>query len=211
MNNNLDAEFKTISTHVFTRIINYEPLLEGEWSKSLFVYVMNYITDNYPIELNALTILNDHIHAIVTTPNDCIILPEVMQVAKSMFTREYNKSCRRIGPLWNNRYGRRHFEMSRNPELYALISLWYCAYNPVRKGYVQKPGDYEYDTINHYLIPDYKGILPITRHKAYMALHEDENKRIENFLLYEEKFKNSFLMKSKILDRKFDINPYLTI
>ncbi|MBN1501685.1 MAG: transposase [Spirochaetes bacterium] len=200
-----------ISTHVFTRILNFEQCLAGDWPKSLFVSMMWYITENYPIELNALTILDDHVHMIFTTPNDDQILPEAMKVAKSMFTRHYNKTIRRIGPLWNNRYGRKYFEQSKNPDLYALISLWYCAYNPVRKGYVSKPGMYEYDTINHYIIPDYQGILPVTRHKTYMDLHEDENERISEFLKYEEKFKNTLLLKSRILDCQFDINPKLTL
>ncbi|MBN1501366.1 MAG: transposase [Spirochaetes bacterium] len=188
---NIDSE--KITSHVYSRCINGSSFLENSWYKNMLIDIFCYAKKKIPFELHALTILDNHFHALITTANDAKILPDIMFKIKKKFTVNYNKSNNRIGTLWNERYGRKYVETADNPETYLLSLLWYLAFNPIRKNYTDVPGKYKFDSINYYLINNYHDNMPISMHNYYLSLSKNPEERIKIFKEYGEKYKYLFL------------------
>ncbi len=188
---NIDRD--RITSHVYSRCINGNSLMENYWYKQMLTDIFLQIKKKINFELHALTILDNHFHAIITTPNNDEILPDIMFRIKRNFAINYNKVNNLRGPFWNERYGRKHIELADDPEKYLLTLLWYLAYNPIRKNYTDSAGKYKFDTINYYLNENYKKNLPISLHETYLALSDNSAERIKLFKEYEDNYKHLLL------------------
>jgi len=96
------------------------------------------------IHLHAAVIMPDHVHLLFTAQRDAegwtFALPEILRAIKGSSARSINQLIGRIGPLWQDE----SFDhvLRGNESLRETIE--YIRQNPVRKGLVDKPEDYQW-------------------------------------------------------------------
>jgi REP-associated tyrosine transposase len=100
--------------------------------------------DGKTIHLHAAVIMPDHVHLLFTAQRDAegwtFALPEILRAIKGSSARSINKLIGRIGRLWQDE----SFDhvLRGNESLRETIE--YIRQNPVRKGLVDKPEDYQW-------------------------------------------------------------------
>jgi REP element-mobilizing transposase RayT len=96
------------------------------------------------IRLHAVVIMPDHVHLLFTALRDgegwTFALPEMLRAIKGSSARSINKLGGRSGPLWQDE----SFDhvLRGNESLRETVE--YIRENPVRKGLVRKPEEYEW-------------------------------------------------------------------
>ena len=95
--------------------------------------------EKYTFELNAVEIVSNHVHLVITTLENGETISRIMQFIKSRTAQMYNKITNRSGAFWVGRFGCKIVEESSNPMFYFFWLIWYVAYNPVRKGIALTP------------------------------------------------------------------------
>jgi REP element-mobilizing transposase RayT len=96
------------------------------------------------IDLHAAVIMPDHVHLLLTALRDAegwtFALPEILRAIKGSSARSINKLAGRTGRVWQDE----SFDhvMRGGESLQETID--YIRQNPVRKGLVEKPEDYQW-------------------------------------------------------------------
>ena len=94
--------------------------------------------------LHAAVIMPDHVHLLFTALRDqqgwTFALPEILKAIKGTSARSINKLYGGFGPVWQ---GESFDHVMRGDES-LRETVEYIRQNPVRKGLVQKPEDYEW-------------------------------------------------------------------
>ena len=132
----------------------------------------------------------------ITTLEGEANISTIMQFIKSQFAQRYNKIMNRSGSVWNERFGDTIIENSPFPIFYFLWLCVYIFYNPVRKGYVSDPRNYEFSCIKFYLEEDYKPRLNLTHSKYFNNLGKTFKERAREIIKFEE------LYVKKIFDNR---------
>lgn len=118
------------------------------------------IKQQRPFKIDAIVILPDHLHMIMTPPLQDNDYPERWKAIKSCFTRSLIKEG--IALIRNrkgeyNLWQRRYWEHLIRDETDMRRHIDYIHFNPVRHGHVRQVGDWPYSSFHHYV---HKGILP---------------------------------------------------
>ena len=176
-----------LTYHTYVRCCNKDDLMHLNKHKDLMLQVINMALEKYEykFELNHFEILSNHFHLIITTLECGPTISRIMQFINSQYSRRYNKMMNRSGPLWNERFGDKIIEHSRNPVFYILYLFCYLAYNSVRKSYVRDPRDYKYSSINFLLDENFKAPVRLTFHKYFLELGHTFEERRKKILEYE--------------------------
>jgi len=175
--------------HVWSRCIEWRPMMQNEYFRALFLEVIELTQKKYSFELNQYEILDNHIHMIIRTLPGQATISRIMQYLKSRFAEKYNKITGRIGPFWNERYSYSIVEDTKDPQRYLLWLLWYLAFNSVRKKFTIDPRDYLYGGIKSYLDKDYRPPVKLTVHKYFLELGASFKDCIQAFLEYESAYR----------------------
>lgn len=116
---------------------------------------------HHRFHLEALVILPDHVHIMITLPEDSDNYAIVVASLKSQFSKQINKSeiitlsrqNKRERGLWQRRFWEHRI---RDDSDYRQ-HMDYIHYNPVKHGYVVNPQDWQYSTLNKWIE---KGVYP---------------------------------------------------
>lgn len=122
--------------------------------------VINKVKKQHPFQLDAMVVLPEHLHAILTLPADDNDFANRWMLIKSGFSRQLpkreriNDSRKSKGErgIWQRRY----WEHLVRDELDFERHVDYIHHNPVKHGYVDQAVDWPYSTIHEYIM---KGIL----------------------------------------------------
>ncbi len=122
--------------------------------------VINRVKKKHPFHLNAMVVLPDHLHAMMTLPlddNDYSVRWSLIKAGFSRLlpaTEKINKSRNSKGErgIWQRRYWE---HLIRDKHDYAS-HVNYIHFNPVKHHYVESPVDWPYSTIHDYIS---RGIL----------------------------------------------------
>jgi len=171
--------------HTFSRIINKEALMRPKKIKYLMELVLKMALEKYDFELNGYALMDDHFHYLITTIAGQANISTIMQFIKSQFAQRYNEMMNRSGPVWNERFGSKIIENSEEPNYYCNWLCMYIFYNPVRKGYVENPRDYEFSCMDFYLKENYEPKLKLTLSKYFLELGVSFKERVKKFLEFE--------------------------
>lgn len=127
--------YVTSVTHLRKKIF-----LSNTASRFLLVTIAyhKYILD---FKLFAYVIMPDHFHIIIQ-PSDEYSLPKIMNYIKGNFARKYNQTHKETGSVWQRRY----YERVMRSEEETIQKIKYMHNNPVVKGLVKEPGDYEFSS-----------------------------------------------------------------
>ena len=146
-------------TYFFT-VITYhrQPLFINQENCRLYRKAVQFISEKYPFEELAYSILPDHIHTIWTLPEHDSDYPIRWRVIKGNFSRWYqelfglvqvnNKSHlkRAEAAVWQRRYWEHFIRDDFDYENH----MDYIHYNPVKHGLVTRPRDWKWSSFaNH--------------------------------------------------------------
>jgi REP element-mobilizing transposase RayT len=96
------------------------------------------------IHLHATVIMPDHVHLLFTALRDAegwtFALPEILKAIKGTSARSVNKLSGKFGPVWQ---AESFDHVLRGDESFSE-TVEYIRMNPVRKGLVARPEDYEW-------------------------------------------------------------------
>ncbi|OAF05395.1 transposase [Bradyrhizobium centrolobii] len=110
--------------------------------------------------VDAIVILPDHLHVIMTLPIDDCDFPDRWRQIKSQFTRSVAIAG---GPISRNHRGeyalwqRRYWEHTIRDENDFERCANYIHFNPVKHGHVSSPSDWPYSSLHRYVRA---GLLP---------------------------------------------------
>ncbi len=96
------------------------------------------------IHLHATVIMPDHVHLLFTPMRDTegwtYALPEILKAIKGTSARSINKAHGRRGPVWQEE----SFDHVMRGDESLRETVTYIRENPVRRGLVSRPEDYEW-------------------------------------------------------------------
>ncbi|MCG8572264.1 MAG: transposase [Spirochaetes bacterium] len=176
------------SYHIFARFNNYEEFLKDITYKEEMFKIIKQAQKKHNFLLNAYEILDDHFHFIIKVLEGTTI-SKIMHWINTKFAKRINKLLGRRGHVFNERFGSKVIDHAKNPIKYFLSLLWYMAYNSVRKGYVDNPRDYPYNSIKYYLQENYIGKVKITLHEFFTNLSDKFLERLEVLLQIEKDYR----------------------
>ncbi len=101
--------------------------------------------------INAIVILPDHLHTVITLPDGDDDYATRWRIIKSRFSRQISCGhrrashlCRKERGIWQRRYWEHHIRSKED----FRAHVEYCWKNPVKHGYVEKPADWPYSSIH---------------------------------------------------------------
>jgi REP element-mobilizing transposase RayT len=96
------------------------------------------------ISLHAAVVMPDHVHLLFTALRDAngwtFALPEILKAIKGCSARSINKLSGRTGPVWQDE----SFDHVLRGDESLRETIEYIRQNPVRKGLVEEPEDYQW-------------------------------------------------------------------
>ncbi|MEE9392901.1 MAG: hypothetical protein V3W41_10390 [Planctomycetota bacterium] len=123
--------------HVCNRGVSKRTMFENRPDYRYFLSQLARAVHRKEIEVLAYSILANHFHVLLRSLG---FLGKAMGTIQSNFSRRFNRSRDRDGPLTKNRYWSRRVES----EAESRVVISYIDYNPVRAGLVAHPADYEF-------------------------------------------------------------------
>jgi len=96
------------------------------------------------IRIHAVVIMPDHAHLLFTAIRDAkgwtFALPEILRAIKGSSARSINRLSGRTGPVWQDE----SFDHVLRGDESLRETIEYIRQNPVRKGLVERPEDYQW-------------------------------------------------------------------
>lgn len=113
------------------------------------------VMQRHPFTIDAMVIMPEHLHAIITLPEGDNEYAKRWSLIKSNFSRQIPKtehvSASRASKnergIWQRRYWEHLIRDDRDFETHVN----YIHYNPVKHGYVQQAADWPYSSIHRYI------------------------------------------------------------
>jgi REP-associated tyrosine transposase len=125
---------------------------------------------NHRWSIDAIVILPDHLHAVVTLPDGDHDYSTRWRLIKSRFSRQVSKGRLRPSHIARSERGvwqRRFWEHHIRDETEYQAAIRYCWYNPVKHDLVEQPTDWPYSSIHR----DTVGCVQSTRHRCVQSTH----------------------------------------
>ncbi len=117
--------------------------------------VVRSVKRRHPFHIDAMVILPDHLHALLTLPATDTDYPTRWALIKAGFSRNLAKTERRspsrIGKGERGIWQRRYWEHTIRDELDYARHVDYIHFNPVKHGYARSAADWPYSSIHRYV------------------------------------------------------------
>jgi putative transposase len=113
-----------------------------------------------PFTIDAIVILPDHLHVVMTLPEDDKDFPGRWRRIKGLFSRMVGKRDRTVRPNASGEYAvwqRRFWEHTIRDDLDYERHVDYIHYNPIKHGHVTQVADWPYSSFHRYVR---LGVLP---------------------------------------------------
>ena len=132
--------------HVCTRCVDQTYLLHKNELKKIVLNVVEKAKKKYDFYCFGFTIMDNHVHMIIQTPDkDNISI--IMQVINKNIATQGNKALERTGHFWGARF---HSTLIESEEQ-LINTLVYLNLNPVKAGLVYDPKDWAWGSYNIYV------------------------------------------------------------
>ena len=123
-------------------------------------FAFRKVQQNHPFYIDAIVIMPDHWHMIMTLPEDDMAYPTRLSLIKSTFSRQIesyeiisqSRKNKRERGIWQRRYWEHIIQDAKDYEHHVN----YIHFNPVKHGYVLNPSDWKYSSIHRFI---HNGIL----------------------------------------------------
>ena len=144
------------------------PWLCSDIARKALREAITVVKENHPFSIDAIVLLPDHFHCLLTLPPDDSDFPVRLRLIKTYVTKNYgsllNINCaisnsrqkRRERNLWQRRYWE---HLIRNEQDFAT-HCDYIHYNPVRHGLCKIPQDWKFSSVHRFIA---QGMYPPNR------------------------------------------------
>lgn len=130
--------------HVFNRAIARRTMFERRSDFRFFLAQLACAVRRGDLEVHAYVLMGTHFHLLVRSPEGR--LAESMHRIQMAYSRTFNRTRKRDGPLVRNRYGSKPVRSLR----YRRVLVAYIDRNPVSAGLASDPGRYAWGSARHY-------------------------------------------------------------
>lgn len=124
----------------------------------LFRNAYKVTKQNHSFTLDAMVLMPDHIHLMITLPKDSDNFSVIIASLKSHFSRQINllnpdlgisssRQKKRESGIWQRRF----WEHKIRDEIDFLHHVEYIHYNPVKHGYTGSPKDWQFSTFHRFV------------------------------------------------------------
>jgi putative transposase len=163
-----------VSVHVYPRGINGDAIVRDDRDREHLLRIISEAAKRYGVEINAFALMRTHYH-LIATPTREGALSKAMAVIGGRQTRCFNKKYARMGPLWNERFGRTLLDDER----YWYTCLRYVDLNPFRARVVATPQESRWCSYRFHALGDPCDWL--TPHPLYIKLGATAKARQEAY------------------------------
>ncbi len=130
-----------VTTHLVQRGNNRAPCFLSEQDRSHYLFHLSRLSGPSGCAVHAYCLMTNHIHLLVT-PEKSDSCAKLMKQLGQLHTQYVNRSYRRTGTLWENRFK----SCLVQSEHYVLECYRYIELNPVRAGMVKHPKEYPWSS-----------------------------------------------------------------
>lgn len=120
-----------------------EPRLGTAEARTLFENSLEQTHNAYRFGVLGYVVMPEHVHLLVSEPED-VLLSTAMQALKQSVARRL--ALRAAKPFWQARY----YDFNVWSSQKRIEKLRYIHRNPVRRGLVAKPEDWQWSSFRHY-------------------------------------------------------------
>ena len=143
--------FFTVVTH------NRSKFLCNEENVELLRSIMRTVMVRHPFVIDAMIVMPDHLHTIWTLPEGDNDFPMRWNLIKREFSRRCDSKYKRhpsesrVSKGEQTIWQRRYWEHLIRDDDDFIHHVEYIHYNPVKHGYVTKPGEWRYSSFHRYV------------------------------------------------------------
>lgn len=134
--------------HVMNRGVARRSMFENGGDAEVFFEGVAQAVDNGSLEVHAYTLMATHYHMLVRSPT--AEMAKGMHQVQLHYSRYFNRSRKRDGPLVRSRYRSRRVETDE----YRRVLIRYIDANPVQAGIVRDPAEYPFGSCQAYVHGD---------------------------------------------------------
>jgi putative transposase len=144
-------------TYFFTVVTkNREPILTNPSCVMLLRESFRKVKQNYPFTLDAFVLMPDHLHCIMTLPENDFDYSTRWALIKSNFSRRFNSAnstltAQQVVRREKNIWQRRFWEHQITDEKELINHVEYIHYNPVKHGYVESVNEWPYSSFHKFV------------------------------------------------------------
>jgi putative transposase len=130
-----------VSHHVFPRGLNRCNIVSDDGDRDRLLNLIAGATGRHGVKVHCFAVMTTHYHLVVT-PNAKGALAKAMQQIGIRYTRYFNRKYRRMGTIWNERYGAAVIE--DNDHWYRCLR--YVELNPLEAHMVTTLDEYRWSS-----------------------------------------------------------------
>lgn len=133
------------------------PLLSSSDSVNVLRNAFRVVRIKHPYELDAIVVMPDHLHCILTLPPGDADFAKRWRLIKTWFTKNYDPKLRKTPKraqiargeksVWQHRY----WEHLLRDDTDFIRHVEYIHYNPVKHGYAAAPIEWSYSSFCRYV------------------------------------------------------------
>ena len=125
------------------------PLLSTPQTRDLFLKLLSRVRDEFDFALLGYVVMPEHVHLLTSEPN--LGTPsDVMKVLKERVSRTFVKASAELLKSNGHFWQRRFYDFNVWSHEKKNEKLNYMHFNPVRRGLVEKPGDWPWSSCLFY-------------------------------------------------------------
>ena len=122
-----------------------QPNLSLALNRDLFLSVIEQVRLRYRFDIIGYVVMPEHVHLLLSKPESGN-LSIVVQVLKQIVSRKVSASEQHVESFWQRRF----YDFNVRTERKRIEKLRYLHQNPVTRGLVEKPEDWQWSSFRHY-------------------------------------------------------------
>ncbi|MHB1937394.1 MAG: REP-associated tyrosine transposase [Acidobacteriaceae bacterium] len=136
-----DLHFLTFSCY------QRRPYLATPHAKNIFLYALEQVRQRYQFSITGYVVMPEHVHLLVSEP-ETVTPSRIIQVLKQNSSRRLKYTVANQGePFWLTRF----YDFNVRTEQKRVEKLRYMHRNPVTRGLIALPEQWEWSSFRHYL------------------------------------------------------------
>lgn len=160
--------------HIMTRGNNRHEVFRREEDYLYYLELINRYKSDHPFELYHYCLMPNHIHFQVKT-NKASDFSTFMKKIELAYFHHYRQNYNWIGHFWQDRFK----SQTIGKDMYFIQCGKYIEQNPLRKGLVKKPEDYNFSSYSYYALGENNPLL--TTDMYYDELGKDCQEKQNNY------------------------------
>ncbi len=111
-----------------------------------YLEIMTECCLSHSIDVWAYCLMPDHVH-LIAVPREKDALSKGLRAAHGRYTRYINQRTGNRGQFWQGRYSSHLLD-----EQYLIACARYIEINPVKRGYIDQPGDWQWSSAQAHIL-----------------------------------------------------------